>query len=117
MGLRLHLGRRLAATGDLDAALAQFQKSATDPRVGAEARFQMARCFHQKGFLDLASREFERVLAALPEGHPRAKEILYDLGSISEATGDSDGARTRYSRIYEIDIGYRDVAEKMERLR
>jgi hypothetical protein len=46
----------------------------------------------------------------------RAKEILYNLGLISEAEGDPESARGAFIRIYEVDISYRDVAEKMEAL-
>jgi hypothetical protein len=47
----------------------------------------------------------------------RAKEILYNLGAIAEAEGRTDEARERYARIFEVDIGYRDVAAKMEGFR
>ena len=47
----------------------------------------------------------------------RAREILYNLGAIAEAEGDTAEARAFYARIFEVDIGYRDVAQKMEGLR
>ena len=47
----------------------------------------------------------------------RAKELLYNLGSIAEAQGNREEARSFFVRIYEIDIGYRDVAAKMGTLR
>ena len=66
---------------------------------------------------DLARKQFE---AALGEGSgldDRGREVLYNLGLIYEAEGDHAQARSCYSRIFETDIGYRDVAAKMERLR
>ena len=63
--------------------------------------------------LDLAQKEYESALQVTEEKSERAKEILYSLGTIAEAQGNSEGARSFYIRIYEIDIGYRDVAEKM----
>ena len=77
----------------------------------------MAGCFQKKGILDLARQEYDRALEACRGIDDRAKEILYNLGLISEADGDPEGARGAYVRIYEVDIGYRDVAEKMEQLR
>jgi len=47
----------------------------------------------------------------------RAKEILYNLGAIAEAENNAADARAAYARIFEIDIGYRDVAAKMEKFR
>ena len=35
----------------------------------------------------------------------------------SEAEGEGELARSCYSRIFEVDIGYRDVATKMERFK
>ena len=47
----------------------------------------------------------------------RAKEILYNLGDLAAAEGSGEEARSFYARIYEVDIGYRDVAAKMEEFR
>mgnify|MGYP000698510131 CR=1 FL=1 len=116
MQLRLDLGRRLLKKGDVDGALAEFQRVIADVRLGNEARFHMAACFQKKGILDLARKEYNEALDACRGVDDRAKEILYNLGLISEAEGDREGARGAYIRIYEVDIGYRDVAEKMEQL-
>jgi hypothetical protein len=43
--------------------------------------------------------------------------VLYNLGLIAEAEGNPGEARRHYARIYEVDIGFRDVATKMEALR
>ena len=67
-GLRLQYARRLIRAERHDEALAQLQKIHGDPRVGNEALFLMARCFHHKGILDLAAKEYERALAGPPPG-------------------------------------------------
>ncbi|MCB9914727.1 MAG: tetratricopeptide repeat protein [Planctomycetes bacterium] len=112
--LRLELGRGLARTGELDAAVAEFQRAVDDPRVGLDALCQLGGAFQQKGFLDLAKKNYERALSGSSGTDARSKEILYNLGSIAEAEGQPDEARARFARIFEIDIGYKDVAEKME---
>jgi tetratricopeptide (TPR) repeat protein len=113
--LRLQLGKRLLKKGDLDAALAEFQKAQADARVQREARMGMAQCFQRKGYGDLARREYLRVLDGVQEIDERAKETLYALGEIAEGESKADEARSFYARVYEVDIGYRDVADKMER--
>jgi tetratricopeptide (TPR) repeat protein len=115
--LRLQLGRRLLKKGDLDASLAEFQKAQVDARVQRDARVGMAQCFQRKGFVDLARKEYLRVLEGVQEIDERAKEVFYALGQIAESEGKSDEARSFYARVYEVDIGYRDVAAKMERFR
>ena len=116
-GLRLQLGKRLMRKGELDLALGELQKANADPRLQREALFCMAQCFQRKGFIDLARKEYQRALEGVRELDERAKEILYNLGSIAEAEGDAAEARSLYARVYEVDIGYRDVAAKMERFR
>lgn len=115
--LRLQLGKRLLRKNDLDLALAEFQKAQADARVQRDARMGMAQCFQRKGYADLAKREYLRVLEGVQEIDERAKEVLYALGQIAEAEGQTDEARSNYARVYEVDIGYRDVAAKMERFR
>jgi tetratricopeptide (TPR) repeat protein len=115
--LRLTLAKKLLRASDVDGALAELQRCSSEPRVRDEALFFLAQCFQQKGILDLARKEYEHALQATDGKSERAKEILYNLGSIAEAQGNRDEARSFYIRIYEVDIGYRDVAAKMGTLR
>ena len=115
--LRLQLGKRLIRVRDWDAALAELQKGLADPRAAREARALLAQCFQGKGYTDLAKKEYLRALEGVDALDERAKEVLYNLGAIAEAEGNTAEARGHYSRIFETDVGYRDVAAKMERLK
>lgn len=115
--LRLGLGRRLLRAGEIDAAMAELQKAVVDPRSKREAQFCLAQCFQAKGFRDLASKEYLHALEGSAATDERAKEILYNLGALAETEGKESEARAYYSRIFEVDVGYRDVAGKMERFR
>jgi tetratricopeptide (TPR) repeat protein len=115
--LRLQLGKALLRAGDLDGAAAELQRVGGDRRLRADAQYFLGQCFQRKGILDLARSRFSAALEGLDPSGDRAKEILYSLGSISETEGDRGAARSFYIRIYEVDIGYRDVAEKMEQLK
>jgi len=115
--LRLQFARKLFRVGRLDDAIGELQKAVSDPRSKREAQVLLAQCFHQKGYLDLARRELERALEGIQGVDDRAKEILYNLGAIAEEEGKPAEARAFYARIFEIDIGYRDVAARMERFR
>lgn len=115
--LRFELGKRLMRAGELDAALSEFQRVLPEQRLQRDVRFWLGQCFQAKGFGDLAKKEYLRALEGSSEVDERAKEILYNLGAIAEAEADLAAARGHYARVYEIDIGYRDVAAKMERLK
>jgi tetratricopeptide (TPR) repeat protein len=115
--LRLTLGRAYLRQERHDEALGQLQKAVGDPRHKNDALFLLGQCFQKKGFNDLAKSEFEKALSAHPSVDERAREILYNLGAIAEAEGNTAEARSCYARIYKVDIGFRDVASKMEQLR
>ncbi len=115
--LRFQLGKRLMKRGEYDAALAELQKANADPRVQRDSRLAMAQCFQHKGFADLAKKEYLRALEGLGDVDERAKEVLYNLALIAEGEGAAADARAYYARIYEADIGYRDVSAKMEQFR
>jgi Tfp pilus assembly protein PilF len=115
--LRLELGKRLMREGELDQALGELQKAHADARLAREALFWMAQCFQKKGFKDLAKKQYQAALDGTTGIDERAKEILYNLGAIAEAEGQTADARSCYARVYAVDIGYRDVAGKMEQLK
>ncbi len=115
--LRLQLGRRYQRVEDYDSALAELQKAVADPRCRREAQFLLAQCFEAKGFLDLARKEYQLALESAPGVDERSKEILYNLGGIAEQEGKPSEARAFYSRIFEVDVRYRDVGARMERLK
>jgi tetratricopeptide (TPR) repeat protein len=87
----------------------------SDPRTKRDAQFSLAQCFQGKGFSDLARKEYQKALEGIVQVDDRAKEILYNLGLIAEGEGNAAEARGFFARIFEVDIGYRDVAGKMER--
>jgi tetratricopeptide (TPR) repeat protein len=115
--LRLRYARMLLRLDEVDAALAELQKAVEDPRQQAEASFCLGQAFQRKGFRDLARKHFERALEGATRLDERGKEVLYALGAIAEEEGRNDEARGFYARIFEVDIGYRDVAEKMEQFK
>ncbi len=115
--LMLELARRQLKAGRPDEALGQLQKLPDGPGLAREGALLKARCFEQKGFQDLAVREYERALEGLPAADERAKEIRYTLGELALAGGRRDEARRLFSAVFEVDIQFRDVAQRMEQLR
>jgi tetratricopeptide (TPR) repeat protein len=115
--LRLLLGRRLLEAGAVDEALGELQHAAADARQSGEALALLGAAFARKGLVDLAREHWSRALEAAAPRSEHAKEILYNLGALAEAEHDSAAARSHYLQIYACDIGYRDVAEKINRLK
>ena len=117
LGLRYKYGRLLFRVGRIDESIAELQKAVVDPRWKLECLVTLGQCFFKKDLFDLARKQLEKALEQVPSGSARAKEILYNLGLVAERMGSRGDAAGFYSRIYEIDIGYKDVAKKMEQLR
>ncbi|MFH1023963.1 MAG: tetratricopeptide repeat protein [Planctomycetota bacterium] len=115
LDLKFALGRFLYAAGRVDPAIAEFQQSVREPRLRVASQHQLGLCFRQKNMNDLAVTQMEKALDGLGL-NDIAKEILYDLGSVYERIGNVEKAIERFKMIYEVDIHYRDVAQKLERL-
>lgn len=118
LGLRFELGRALADAGSHDDAIAELQQAVKDPRKRTEALLALARAFRAKGLDDLAQSQLNKALEAA--GGVRGslgKEIAYELGAVAESMGSARDALQHYQAILEQDIGFRDVDQKVQRLR
>lgn len=117
LGLRYELGMALLDLGQVEDAIAELQQAVKDPRRKVDAWAALGRAFCEKGLFDLALGQFHKAYDAAGAGDRRAKEILYEMGSITERLGRHDEALAHFSKILEQDIGFRDVARKVEQLR
>ncbi|MCK5941531.1 MAG: tetratricopeptide repeat protein, partial [Planctomycetes bacterium] len=116
LGARYDLGAGMLEAGELDGAIAELQQAVKDPRKKTDAMFLLGRAFQQKDLHDLALGQYEKALAAAGGG-ARAKEALYEMGVICEAQGRQGEALSHFTKILEQDIGFRDVAQKVEALK
>ena len=64
----------------------------------------------------LALGQYDKALQAAGGG-ARQKEALYEMGAICEAQGQREDALRHFTKILEQDIGFRDVAQKVEALK
>jgi len=116
LGLRFALAGWLEQAGRVDEAAAEYQQSVRDPRRRAESLGGLGRCFLAKGMYDLAAKQIEKALEESGGAGEKAKGMLYDLGVVKEKQGDLPKAREYFARVFEVDIGYRDVAQRLEAL-
>jgi tetratricopeptide (TPR) repeat protein len=116
LGVRFEHGEALLRGGKLDEAIGEFQQAVRDPRRKNEALAMLGFAFFKKGLFDLAEKQFRAALEGLGEESARAKEIHYTMGVIHEKRGAFDRALEEYGKVYEKDIGYKDVSEKVESL-
>jgi cytochrome c-type biogenesis protein CcmH/NrfG len=117
LGERYKLGATLLMAGRLDEAIGEFQKTLKDPRRKTDSLLRLGEAFEKKNLLDLAAKQIEKAAEDFPTlESDRAKEIVYRLGELHERRGAKVDACREYTKIYEVDIGYRDVAAKLATL-
>jgi tetratricopeptide (TPR) repeat protein len=74
----------------------------------------MGKCFMSQNMMDLAIKRFSDAESELPVMDDLKKEIVYNLGLAYEATHHADKALEQWKKIYEVDMAYRDVAQRVE---
>ncbi len=117
LGLRFELGESLLHTGAHDDAIQELQQSVKDPRNKAQSLLLLGKAFRAKDLGDLALGQLEKALEASRSGGVSTKDVLYELGDLAEQLGKTDEALEHFSKILEEDIGFKDVAEKVQQLK
>ncbi len=108
-------GVLLFERGMLNEAIQQFQRAQQNPQRRIRSLYYLALCFKQKQQYDIAAEQLEKAASELQILDDTKKDILYELGTVYEALGRPEKAVALYKEIYSVDIGYRDVAAKIER--
>jgi tetratricopeptide (TPR) repeat protein len=107
-------GELLFNRGELNDAIQQFQKAQRNPQRRTRALYYLAMCFEQKGQLDIAMEQLEKAASELQVMDETKKDVLYAMGALSEQMDEQQKAVDYYKEIYAVDIGYRDVADRIE---
>ena len=106
----------------LDEAIREFQTAAGLTRPGdSTPRFfqccnMLGHCFVQKGLPQAAVLWFKKGLDAPGRGADEYKALQYELGSAYEQMGDLTRAVGALTEVYGLDVGYRDVADRLQDL-
>ncbi len=112
--LRFEWGRLLFENDYFNEAVQQFQVAQRNPKHRIRSLYYMGLAFKAKGQNDLARDQLETANAELGTMDQTKKDVCYELGQVYEAMGDTAKAGAIYKQIYQADIGYRDIATKIE---
>ncbi len=113
--LRYQYGIALKDKGRYKEAISQFQKSVEDPSKRLDSLNMLGLCFMEKKMYDLAVTQFKKALTYAPQITPKTKDIIYNLGITYEKMGKTEEAINEFKKIYEVDINYKDIADKIEK--
>lgn len=112
--LRFELGDILVQSGNYKDAIAELQKARQHANVRLKAMNLLGKCYTERGMLDLAANTLETAASELIAMDNVKKDIVYNLGLVYERMGQKEKSIACMKQIYEIDYGYRDVAERVE---
>lgn len=113
-GLRYELGVILFENDYINEAIQQLQLAQKSPKHRIQALFSLARCFKSKEHFDMAFEQLEKASGELVVMDEQKKDVLYELGDVCEKMGDPEKAAFYFKQIYSVDIGYKDIADKIE---
>lgn len=107
------LGTRLLELGHIDGAIAQFQRAQKGAAVRVLALIGLGRCFKAKRLYDLAIAPLKAAKDELGPMDDTKKDVLYELGTCYELMRQPELAIEEFKTIYSEDIGFRDVAGRI----
>lgn len=112
--LRYELGLALFNSGSHSDAIPHLQQATRNPHIRTRVLLLLGRTFRAKNMHDLAIKQLSDALADLHAMDGTKKEVLYEKGLIHEDMDDKVSALDSFKQIYEVDYGYRDVAQRVE---
>lgn len=112
--IKFELGQLFFQAGKFNEAMAEFQKAQANPQRRLQAMAYFGQCLAAKGMNDMAARKLQDALKEKPGFDDEKKEMIYLLGSVLEKMGKKEEAIEQFKQIYEVDIGYKDVAAKVD---
>ncbi len=118
LSAKYEYGLRLMRNERYNEAIPLFQDAQKDPRRRISAMDKIGYCFFKKGWYADAIDVFSRAIDAYEiKDDAIAKELRYNLARAHESQDDKERALELYRRIAQLDFGYKDVSERVDRLR
>jgi tetratricopeptide (TPR) repeat protein len=118
LGVKYEYAIRLSRNEQYNEAIPLFQEAQKDPRRKIAALNQIGLCFSKKGWLADAIDVFSQAIESYEiKGDAIGKELRYNLARAYEHQGDTDKALEIYRKIAQSDFGYKDVSQRVDKLR
>ncbi|MGB7768968.1 MAG: tetratricopeptide repeat protein [Verrucomicrobiia bacterium] len=112
--IRFEMGQLYFQAGKITEAIQEFQKAQGNPHKRLAAMNYLAQCYAKRKMYDMAARQLQNAIKEKPVFDDEKKEMVYNLGCVLESMGKKAEAVEQFKLIYEMDIGYKDVAAKVD---
>jgi hypothetical protein len=113
------LGIAFKGMGMLDEAIGEFQQASRNPESFASCFSMLGLCFREKNMPQIAERWYARGLEQGSAGPSDGEErlgLLYDMGELYVATGQTGKAQECFLEVYAASAHYRDVAARLREI-
>ncbi|HEY5232728.1 MAG TPA: hypothetical protein VIK35_04260 [Verrucomicrobiae bacterium] len=114
LAVRFEMGQLYFQAGKISEAISELQKAQGNPHKRLAAMSLLAQCFAKRKMFDLAARTLQNAIKEKLVFDDEKKDLIYNLGCVLEETDKKEDAVEQFKIIYETDIGYRDVAAKVD---
>ncbi|MEI6148026.1 MAG: tetratricopeptide repeat protein [bacterium] len=115
LGLKFEYGVLLFHRDRINEAIQQFQAAQRNAQRRVSSLVYIGLCFKAKQQYDMAIEQLQKAVTELPVMDDQKKTALYELGLLLETVDRRPEAMDCFKQIYQVDIGYRDVASRVER--
>ena len=113
---RYQLGRAFYDAKMFDEAVAEFQASLRDHKLKIDSLNYLGLCFIAKKLYDMAIGQFTKALDSGSLTSEYTKAVRYNLALAYESNQNREQAVAEYKKIMEVDINYRDVSNRVDKL-
>jgi tetratricopeptide (TPR) repeat protein len=114
LAIRYEMGVLYFQAGKIGEAIQELQKAQSNPHKRLAAMGYLAQCYGRRKMFDLAARTLQNAIKEKPVFDEEKKDLVYNLGLMLENMGKKEEAIEQFKIIYETDIGYKDVAAKVD---
>jgi tetratricopeptide (TPR) repeat protein len=114
LGIRFELGELYFKLDRIGEAMPEFQKAQGNPHKRLQAMSYLGQCFARRGMNDMAAGTLQAALKEKVGFDDEKKELIYALGSVLQKMGKTEEAIEQFKQIYQIDMGFKDVAAKID---
>ncbi len=113
--IKIKLAKIYFLLNENDEALKLYQVCSKVQDLAVESMNKMGLIFVRKEMYDMAIMQFKNAAGFLKHMDEQKKEILYNLACAFESNGQMEEALLHFKSIYQEDVSYRDIAEKIEK--
>ena len=115
--LKLELGLRLKRAGKYREAISALQAARSDSKRKAIVLLELGECFQKIEQYKLALSNYEQAIVECQEPDSETRRLaLYRAGVLSTGLRELDRAERHLTDLAELDFGYRDVADRLDKI-